>query len=292
MIDIIDFKEVVSLDEASEWLSNKLNDRVAVADLLDWALRKIIKISVQIHHRNIADIYNFVCHEGEQSKYEHIIFREDKAVKRALKEIEKKLSSPKTVNELPFDLDDIEHLPFGALWLNEKIYVLNTEKQPKIGHFWLGEGVYDLAIAGSGGIEIKELVNKEKGFSDIELCEIDIGYILLSEDEKTAFKIYFEHGDTSIPCSSIKNLGMADYVIRTSELKRFYEEVTGENKPIDPREKNSYLSVIYSLCKKSGIDVEKRGAIKKLSIECQAQGQDISEQTARKIIKEIKEKIL
>lgn len=298
-IDIIDLKETVSFEEAAKWLSKNLDANVSISDLLGFALDGKIKISVQLFHRALVDVYDFVCSEKDIERHPDKLFRDKKAWDSLLLKIEKKIkmdSDDGLANDVPDDGlaneipdDPLDPRYFKGLVIQGSAYAPQyADNKPEINRQWVGDCVLDLGMVGGGQIEIMRLYNEEKQYSKIELYNIDIGLVLLSLGGDRAYRVFYQYGDTTIPASSVQEIDHADYVIRTDELKRFYAEVTGENKPLDPREKDTYLKIIQAFCMENNINISERGARKRIELICDNAGLSISETTAKKLIKDLK----
>lgn len=291
MTDIIELKETVSFEEAAKWLSKKLNTCVCIADLLDFSLNGKIKISVQLWHRALADVYDFVCDENDIEKHPKKLFRDKETwdnLLNSFKALGKSNNDDTVVSDFPGDPLDPHY--FNGLVIQGKAYApRKADDELADKHIWIGDCILDLAPVGGGRIEIMSMHNNAKKYCDIELIDIDVGFVLVSPDEKIAYKIYYQYNDITIPAASIGDIDHADYVIRTSELKRFYTELLDDNKPLDPREKNTYLKIIKAFCLNNDIDILERGVKKRIELICDKAELPISESTAKKIIKDLKE---
>lgn len=291
MTDIIELKETVSLKEATKWLSKKLDTSVSIADLLDFSLNGKIKISVQLWHRALADVYDFVCDEKDIEKHPKKLFRDKETWDNLFNLIGtfgKNNNNDTAVSNFPSD--PLDPYYFNGLVAQGKAYAPRTaDNEPADKHIWVGDCILDLAPIGNGRIEIMSMHNNAKKYSDIELINIDVGFILVTPNEKIAYKIYYQYDDITIPAASIDDIDHADYVIRTSELKRFCTELLDDNKPLDTREKNTYLKIIKAFCLNNGIDISERGVKSRIELICDKAGLSISETTAKKLIKDLKE---
>ncbi len=176
----------------------------------------------------------------------------------------------------------------GYNFPKHRAYKLKKSDLDNLQYPYIDKVVLDVAMIGLGGNKVASMHNEARGYSDISLPFADVGLVLLSKDETLAFKIYEEDGGDN-PCSSVNNLNFADYVIRTDELKRFYEEIAGKNKPLDTRERNSYLRLIYAFCKANNIDLAEKGVSQRLELLTQKSGTAISIKTADKIVKQLNE---
>lgn len=84
-------------------------------------------------------------------------------------------------------------------------------------------------------------------------------------------------------------------VIRTSEVMKLLNKINGQNESdekISTKEKHSYLVLISALCNKNKINPSERGAAGRIARLADDQGTPISEDTVRKILKEIPEALM
>jgi hypothetical protein len=275
-------KEWLTLDEAKTHISNVLGESLTIADIYQFALDGYLVLSVNFVNVVKAKKVTFI--KKEDIKYRKVF--------------------PKKIPSMPegayFNVPiNAEHQISREYWIEnieDKIESLS--------------GVWDLSMIGTAKFSIKQLYLQEIS-SDIKvkLPEVMSVYVkdaeetyqlqllLTKEEYRKRYNNLTVNGlrprilDSALayPASRLDELDHV-LVMKVKEVTRFIqslEDVPQEEKPLMSKERTSLLVVIGSLLKAQGIDPSDKGIAPAIKLMTETAGTPISENTLRKILKQI-----
>lgn len=244
MSKLLRFKKWMTLTEAANHLSNAMGEQVEVTDLLQMALDKHIKISVDLVNHAKANIGGFVPYKDVP------VLETPIPVRNGEKEVQKIM--------MGYLLEPVEQVVEDTPFL-----VFSSEVQTI-------EGIWDLAMLGNEAIQVSSILNQAIGGDEVTLINIDGTFLQRGDDVFASlqeafpeeFEIDISGGKKRKPTQYFPADGVPEeccYIIRTDELQRFIKSVNEQTieKPLETRERNTLLSIIGVLCKEAGHDITK-----------------------------------
>lgn len=321
MSKLFKLKEWLTLDEAAQHISTVIGEGVEIKDLLRLALDKHLTLSVNLINHAQAKRGDLVGPEDVRSlgmytpsfieMLEKVAIEHGNDPKSAHQEA---ILSLEVEDGLFLNLDDkvtsingIWDLP---LWCNERLDIQNQYQQliggPVVTLVCI-EGTY--VRRGNVACELQQSWEENEYQKGSEAHKIELEDLIMrenvstekAEDLRQQYKEWrkeFLENQRSRPKEQNyypagKLPDDAILVVRTNEVLRFLTHLNSdsisESRVIGSRERNTLLVLLAALCKEAKIDYTERGIATAIEMLTQQIGASITDDTIRKVLKQIPE---
>lgn len=267
MSKLLNIKKYLSLEEASLYLSSAFEEKVTVADICKFALDRYLTLSVKFN----SYIEISPGHEVEESC-------------------------------LPYSANENNTV---ALGLHRRLFFEDG--------IMVSEGIWDLSMLGREVMIVDELLSFEEGTPAWRSAALDVVILkknsvfgklkgLKSRIETSSNVI---DGSDSLASKEVRaDCRTLDYydhelAVRKDEVDRLIRSLSEEkvlntapiqeDKPLGTTERNKLLALISALLGELKIDPSERGVVSSIQLITEKAGTPISENTLRKILKQIRE---
>lgn len=268
MSKIFELKKWLPLDEAAEYLSIILNEKVKTHDLYRLALDGHLKLSINLVN--------------------HAYVKKGQIV--SFKEAKKGLFSEEELKKL-FPDDDWQHSKEIIWGIHLTGYKDNNQFLELEDEVRSLSGVYDLLMVGNEKLDIEYLYQQSTSGIEVTLTCIEGSYLIDTENNQIAYELQdtLDSGDY-FPAPSLPN--NATLVIRTNEIKEFLTRLN----PKDREEKADSTRKIKNLLQTlTAIAIDQYGFVptdakspipKEISDNLSHQGLNLDPKTIRVWLKE------
>lgn len=280
MSKLFKLKNWLTLADAAKYLTSVFEEEVTEADVLQLTLDGHLRLSVYFHREACAERYNKISLD----KYN--LFED-------VNTLTYECHAQNNENALiEATYENIDGEPFTAKY---RCVVGNCEAWQQTGEYINVIGMWDLPLLFNEAALIKNIyyasinhysIPKPDGYYGISIADSDGCIFGLSERicDSARGHLKYHTPANDLPEDSI-------FVIRTATLREFEQSVNDTpavtEKPIITTERNSLLTVIAALCDYSAIKHQERGAAAQLVNMTQEIGAAVSDDTIRKILKQI-----
>lgn len=288
MSKLFKLKKWLTLDEAATHISTVLGESVTVADIYKFGLDGHLVLSASFV--NIVKAKKITFIKKEDIKYQKVF--------------------PKGISNI--QEGEYINAPINAKYPISKDYWLESIEDKVVSL----SGVWDLSMLGAEKFTIKQLYQQEvssgvevkmpevmsvfvKGVDETYQLQLLLTMAQFRERHKEQSEIEgagekklmprITESARAYPASRLDELDY-DLVVKVKEITRFIqslEDAPQEAKPLMPRERNTLLSVIEALLKKQGIDPSGKGVTSAIALTLEEQGVYLSDNTIRKITRQI-----
>lgn len=262
MSKLFKLKEWLTVEETAKHLTSSLNEDVSVADVYRLALDQHLTLSVYFPNYASANL-------GEVISYHETV----------------RVPVPLNLKRLKDDPNAI--LPVTEIVLEDHLhsdkYLRWSKAVQSIG------GVWDLTMRAGERFEVQRQYQRLINGPDVMLLSVN-GVFLKQGDCYCRIVDDTDDECSLFPTSSLPEGTM--YAVRTEAILAFLNEVndsSGMDKPLNAKARNSYLYLIAALAKQADYDLSSRGVAASLEVATQQLGCSITDDTIRKILKEVNE---
>lgn len=206
MIDIIDLKETLTIDEAAAWLSARLSGDITARTIIDLAIEGKLTMSIRVTLGVEAKVYDRICSFEEINSFKDELFKDADDVNLLFSFLDAPDSTDSKNNEKFF----VGMIAKGAVFA------------PTQCDFTISNNVFDIAVAGLGANALQSAADSLEVHGIMPVMR---GIACLSDDRETLMLLHnkkYSTGDEE----SIKG---ASYVVRKSRLQVFHTMLERKN---------------------------------------------------------------